>query len=59
MDALAFASLFGRREIATIIAEKLANGDPDKVAALLDEAYRIAVDNTVPVKPGDPPGSLY
>lgn len=40
MDALTFAWMFGRKDIARLIAERLANGDSPKVETMLDAADR-------------------
>ena len=49
MDAVAFATMWGQKEIARLIAAHLAEGDETKLKAILDEADKIADLNTEPV----------
>lgn len=53
MDAVAFAWMFGRRDIARLIADRLAHGDAGKIEALLLGANQIAELNTEPVPEGE------
>lgn len=49
MDATAFAWMFGRRDIARLIADKVGGGDAPTIDRLLQEAAEIAELNTKPV----------
>jgi len=49
MDATAFAWMFGRRDIARLIADKVSCGDARTMGALLDKAAEVAELNTKPV----------
>lgn len=53
MDAIAFAWMWGRRDIARLIAERKAGGDETEVERLLLEANAVAELNTEPVPPGE------
>ena len=53
MDAMAFAVMWGRQDIARLIAERQAGGDAGLVETLLLQADRIAQDNTEPVPEGE------
>ena len=53
MDAMAFACMWGRQDIARLIAERQAEGDAGLVETLLLQADRIAEDNTEPVPEGE------
>lgn len=50
ISALDFAWEMGRRDIARAIAAHQTNGDPARMQQLLDEADRIAHENTEPVE---------
>ena len=53
MDAMAFAEMWGRKDIARLIAERHADGDQETVEKLLIEASKIADGNTAPVPEGE------
>ena len=53
MDAMAFACMWGRQDIARLIAERQADGDPETVETLLAKAEEIAEANTEPVPEGE------
>lgn len=53
MDAMAFACMWGRQDIAQLIAERKAGGDTNEVKRLLAEADQIAEENTEPVPEGE------
>lgn len=53
MDAVAFAMMMGARDLAHVIALWNAGGEEDVAKAAMDEGWRIANENTVPVPPGE------
>lgn len=50
MDAMGFADMWGRQDIARLIAERQANGDEEKIQALLIKANEAAKRNSSPPK---------
>ena len=53
MDAMAFACMWGRQDIARLIAERKASGVAEEVERLLAEAEQVAGDNTESVPEGE------
>jgi uncharacterized protein len=53
MDALGFACMWGRQDIARMIAERIAPGDPAAIEQLLAEGEKAAERNTEPVPEGE------
>ncbi len=53
MDAVAFAWMFGRQDIARLVAERIAHSDAVKVEALLQAAERLAHRATQPASDGE------
>ena len=53
MDAVAFAMMMGAHDLAHIIALHHENGDEARTRAAMDEGWRIAGLNTVPVPKGE------
>lgn len=53
MDAMAFACMWGRQDIARLIAERKADGDAEAIERLMEEAEAVALGNTEPVPEGE------
>lgn len=53
MDAMAFACMWGRQDIARLIADRKAGGDLAEIELLLAAAEEVAGENTEPVPEGE------